>query len=131
MSSELQNGAGKAVLIIDDEPDVARPIAFRLEMSGFEVVVEPDGQLGYERAVNTRPDIVLLDVMMPGLDGIEVCRMLKRNSATRGIPVVMVTAKTTAGDVEAAFDAEASDYVSKPFEWAELRAKIDRLVGES
>jgi two-component system alkaline phosphatase synthesis response regulator PhoP len=116
-------------LIVDDEQDLVRPLAFRLEMEGFRVVLEPNGQLGYDRAVAELPDIILLDVMMPGIDGVVLCRMLKEEEATRRIPIIMVSAKRRMGDVEAAFNAHADDYVSKPYEWAELHQKIRKLLG--
>lgn len=119
----------KSVLIVDDEQDVVRPLGFRLEVEGFRVMIEPDGQLGYDRAVLERPDLILLDVMMPRLDGVTVCRMLKQHPVTREIPVVMVTAKSTMGDVEEAFAAGAADYIGKPFEWTELMAKLQRIIG--
>lgn len=118
----------RSVLIVDDEQDIVRPLAFRLEMEGFRVMLEPNGQLGYERALMEQPDLILLDVMMPGLDGITVCRMLKEREETALVPIIMVTAKTTVGDVEAAFAAHADDYISKPFEWAKLYSKICRLT---
>ena len=118
-----------SVLIVDDEQDIVRPLAFRLEVEGFRVTLEPNGQLGYDRAVAEAPDIILLDVMMPGIDGVTLCRMLKEQESTRRIPIIMVTAKSRMGDVEAAFNAQADDYVSKPFEWTELRHKILKLLG--
>ena len=119
----------KAILIVDDEHDVVRPLSFRLEIEGYLVMTEPDGQLGYDRAVLERPDLILLDVMMPRLDGVTVCRMLKQLPETREIPIVMLTAKSTMGDVEKAFAAGADDYIGKPFEWAELLEKVQRLIG--
>lgn len=117
-----------SVLIVDDEQDIVRPLAFRLEVEGFRVALEPDGQLGYDRALAETPDIILLDVMMPGIDGVTLCRMLKEEGSTRHIPIIMVTAKSRMGDVEAAFHAQADDYVSKPYEWAELHLKIRKLL---
>lgn len=118
----------KSVLIVDDEQDIVRPLAFRLEVEGFQVSLEPDGQMGYERAVAEHPDLILLDVMMPGLDGVTVCNMLKQRVETRDIPIIMVTAKTKMGDVERAFQAHADDYIAKPVEWSELLAKVRRLI---
>lgn len=123
------NSSPGTVLIVDDEQDIVRPLVFRLEVEGFQVALEPNGQLGYHRAVAERPDIILLDVMMPGIDGVTLCRMLKETESTRDIPVIMVTAKSMMGDVEAAFDAQADDYVSKPYEWAELHQKMRKLLG--
>lgn len=116
-------------MIVDDEQDIVRPLVFRLEVEGYQIALEPNGQLGYHRAVAERPDIILLDVMMPGIDGVTLCRMLKETEATRDIPIIMVTAKSMMGDVEAAFDAQADDYVSKPYEWAELHQKMRKLLG--
>jgi adenylate cyclase len=79
--------------------------------------------------VAERPDIILLDVMMPDIDGVTLCRMLKEEESTRRIPIIMVTAKSMMGDVEAAFDAQADDYVSKPYEWVELHQKMRKLLG--
>ena len=83
------------MLIVDDEQDIVRPLAFRLEVEGFRVSLEPDGQMGYDRAVAEHPDLILLDVMMPGLDGVTVCNMLKQRVETQGIPIIMVTASGT------------------------------------
>ncbi len=116
------------VLIVDDEEDLVRPVAYRLGIAGFDVMMEPNGRLGYERAMSDRPDLILLDVMMPGLDGLSLCRILKDQADTAAIPVIMVTAKTTMGDVEEAFDALADDFVGKPFEWTELFGKINRAL---
>jgi DNA-binding response OmpR family regulator len=119
------------ILIVDDEEDVVRPIAFRLSVQGYEVLLEPDGELGYETAVASRPDLILLDVMMPGLDGFALCEILKTRDDTHNIPIIMVTAKTTVGDVEKAFAVKADDFVAKPFEWQELLGKINRCLALS
>jgi DNA-binding response OmpR family regulator len=116
------------ILIVDDEEDVVRPVAFRLNVQGFEVLLEPDGELGFETAVAEHPDLILLDIMMPGLDGFTLCQVLKARDDTGDIPIIMVTAKTTVGDVEKAFAARADDFVAKPFEWQELLGKINRCL---
>ena len=120
----------KTILIVDDEEDVVRPIAFRLEMQGFEVMLEPDGELGFQSAVENQPDLILLDIMMPGIDGWSLCTVLKERHDTAHIPIIMLTARTTMGDVEKAFAAKADDYVSKPFEWIELHGKINRCLAQ-
>lgn len=116
------------ILIVDDEEDVVKPIAFRLDNQGFEVLMEPDGDLGFQTAVAELPDLILLDIMMPGIDGLTLCQILKQRADTPHIPIIMLTAKTTMGDVEKAFAANADDYVSKPFEWQELFGKINRAL---
>ena len=116
------------ILIVDDEEDVVKPIAFRLDTQGFEVLMEPDGDLGFQTAVAELPNLILLDIMMPGIDGLTLCQILKQRADTSHIPIIMLTAKTTMGDVEKAFAAKADDYVSKPFEWQELFGKINRCL---
>jgi DNA-binding response OmpR family regulator len=121
----------RSILIVDDEEDVVRPLAFRLGVEGYEVLLEPDGENGYRTAVSEIPDVILLDVMMPGIDGLTLCKILKDKPETAHIPVIMLTARTTIGDVEKAFDVEADDYVGKPFEWPELFGKINRALARS
>ena len=116
------------ILLVDDQEDVVRPIAFRLAAEGFDTLLEPSGELAYRTAVDEQPDLILLDVMMPGIDGIALCRILKGRQETRHIPVIMVTARSMMGDVERAFAVEADDYVSKPFEWDELVGKVNRAL---
>lgn len=116
------------VLIVDDEEDVVRPLAFRMSVLGFDVLLEPDGEHGYETAVEQHPDVILLDIMMPGIDGITLCKVLKERQDTRHIPILMLTARTLLGDVERAFAADADDYISKPFEWDELFGKVNRAL---
>ena len=118
----------QSILIVDDEEDVVRPLAFRLGVEGYDVLLEPDGELGYETAVNQMPDVILLDIMMPGIDGLTLCKILKDKPETAHIPVIMLTARTTIGDVERAFEVHADDYVGKPFEWPELFGKISRAL---
>ena len=116
------------VLIVDDEEDVVKPLAFRMSVQGFDVLLEPDGELGYRTAVDRQPDIILLDIMMPGIDGITLCGILKEKQETRHIPILMLTAKTLVGDVERAFAADADDFIAKPFEWDELFGKMHRAL---
>ena len=118
------------ILIVDDEEDVVKPVAFRLEMQGFEVLMEPDGELGFQAVLAEQPDLILLDIMMPGIDGLTLCSILKEREDTRDIPIIILTAKTTIGDVEKAFAAHADDYIAKPFDWPELFGKINRCLSQ-
>ena len=120
-----------SILIVDDEEDVVRPLAFRLDVEGYNVLLEPDGEMGYRTALAEIPDVILLDVMMPGIDGITLCKILKDRPETAHIPIIMLTARTTIGDVEKAFEVNADDYVGKPFEWPELYGKISRALARS
>jgi DNA-binding response OmpR family regulator len=85
------------ILIIEDEEDVVQPVAFRLEMQGYEVLMEPDGELGFQTATTELPDLILLDVMLPGIDGLTLCGILKEREDTRMIPIIVLTARTTIG----------------------------------
>jgi DNA-binding response OmpR family regulator len=127
----MPNSGKTTILLVDDEEDVLRPIAFRLEAQGFSVLLEPDGELGFETAVAKLPDLILLDIMMPGIDGLTLCTMLKEREDTGAIPIIILTAKTTVGDVQKAFESGADDYVAKPFEWDELCGKISRCLAHS
>ena len=127
----MSNSDKTTVLIVDDEEDVLRPIAFRLEAQGFNVLLEPDGESGFQTAVAKRPDLILLDIMMPGLDGLTLCNLLKGREDTAAIPIIILTAKTAVGDIEKVFKSGADDYVAKPFEWDELYGKINRCLTHS
>lgn len=116
------------ILIVEDEEDVVQPMTFRLVMEGFEVLVEPDGELGFQTATAELPDLILLDVMMPGMDGLTLCKILKEREDTGRIPIIIFTARTAIGDVEKAFAAGADDYIAKPFKWEELLGKVNRCL---
>ena len=116
------------ILIVDDEPDFAEMIKMRLEANGYDIAVAYDGEEGIERAVRDKPDMILLDVMMPGMDGFEVLRHLKRRAETRDTPVVMLTAK---GESKSMFDGQelgCADYLIKPCDSKELLAVVNRHV---
>ena len=93
---EPENEA-QTILIVDDEEDVVKPIIFRLEMQGFDVLMEADGETGFQTALAEMPDLILLDIMMPGIDGLTLCQILKERPDTAHIPIIMLTAKTTMG----------------------------------
>jgi DNA-binding response OmpR family regulator len=107
-------------MVVDDELDVAAMLAFTLAVEGYEVATFSDGQSALDAIHASHPDIVILDVMMPKLDGIEVLRRLKADAATRDIPVVMLTARVGDEDVWEGWQAGADYYLTKPFEPNEL-----------
>ncbi len=109
------------VLLVEDDPSIREVTALGLTAGGFEVVTAEDGPSALARFRSDRPDLVLLDVMLPGLDGLTVCRMIRAEST---VPVVMLTARTDAIDVVAGLEAGADDYVRKPFELPELLARL-------
>ena len=104
------------ILVIEDESEIRELIQLNLEMNGFsEVLTAADGETGLKIAKNETPDLILLDIMLPGIDGYAVCRQLKANSQTASIPVIMLTAKSKEMDVVNGLDLGACDYVTKPF----------------
>jgi diguanylate cyclase (GGDEF)-like protein/PAS domain S-box-containing protein len=124
MNKTSSDVSGSTILIVDDIPANLAIAVDYLEDNGFQVMVAQDGQEGLERAQLMRPDLILLDVMMPGIDGFETCRRLKMTESTRDIPVIFMTALADTADKIKAFAAGAVDYVSKPFQVEELLARI-------
>ncbi len=118
----------KRILVVDDEVELVKAIRVRLEHVGYEVSVAYDGPEGLEKSKLEKPDLILLDVMMPGLDGFEVLSRLRANPETQHVPVIMLTAK---GDTESMFKAHdlgSTDYFIKPFDTKELLDFIERYV---
>ncbi|WP_153025372.1 response regulator transcription factor [Glycomyces albidus] len=121
MSSE----ADPRVLVVDDDPALAEVVARYLRRDGFDVDYAADGATGLHKALSTLPDLVVLDLMMPGMDGFEVCRRLRETTA---IPVVMLTARGEENDRIAGLDLGADDYVTKPFSPRELAARVRAVL---
>jgi len=118
-----------SILIVDDDADIRELVAFKLSRAGFIVRCEADGESGLAAADEMRPDLVLLDWMMPRLTGLEVCRRLRESAATAEIPVILLTAKAQEADVERGFAAGADDYIRKPFSNRELLSRVEALLG--
>jgi CheY-like chemotaxis protein len=119
------------VLLVEDNEMNRDMLSRRLMRQGFEVVVAVDGQAGVDAARTGRPDIVLMDMSLPVLDGWEATRQLKASDATRSIPVIALTAHAMAGDRQQALDAGCDDYDTKPIELPRLLEKMRRLLGEA
>jgi len=119
------------VLVADDDADIRDLVAFKLEQSGLEVIAVEDGQAALEQARSRLPTLAVLDVSMPGLSGIDVCRMLRADAATAGMLIIMLTARVQEHDVEGGFSAGADDYVTKPFSPRELVSRIQALLSRS
>jgi len=119
------------VLVADDDADIRDLVAFKLEQVGLEVVAVEDGQAALERARAVLPTLAVLDVSMPGLSGIDVCRMLRADPATAGMMIIMLTARVQEKDVEGGFSAGADDYVTKPFSPRELVSRIQALLSRT
>ena len=116
------------IAIIEDEKDLAGLLAFQLEKEGYQVLMAHDGKSGYELVSSELPDLVLLDLMLPIISGIEVCKLLKRQKRTQGIPVIMLTARSEEIDRVIGLEVGADDYVTKPFSIRELLLRIKVAV---
>jgi two-component system response regulator RpaA len=116
------------ILVIEDEQAIAELVKVNLELLGHQVVTAPDGIKGLALSQQNRPDLIVLDVMMPDLDGFTVCQRLRQNPQTTHIPVLMLTALSTTKDKVAGFDAGADDYLPKPFDIPELQVRVRALL---
>jgi len=114
----------EVILVVDDDPDIARFVEVNLRSAGYDVVVAGDGEQALERAADLRPDLVLLDVMMPRIDGFEVAQRLRRSPATANASIIMLTAKALSADKVTGLQAGADDYIIKPFDPIELLARV-------
>jgi DNA-binding response OmpR family regulator len=119
---------GNLVLIADDDVDIVRFVALNLRLEGFEVVVANDGQDALDKALDVRPSLIVLDTMMPRMDGYEVCARLRDQWPGVQIPVIMLTAKSLAADRAMAFTSGADDWVTKPFDPADLVSKVKHYL---
>lgn len=120
----------RKVLLVDDSAITHMWIRMILNRSEYDMVSARDGQEGVELALAELPDLILMDVGMPRMDGFEACRVLRGHRATRGIPIVMVTTRAEARSVEAGFMSGCSDYVTKPIDGLELLSKVRSFLGE-
>jgi len=117
------------VLAADDDPDILELVAFRLERSGYTVIKAHDGEEALRLALEKKPDLAVLDVMMPKLDGFELTRRLRAEEATSRMPIILLTARAQDADVQQGFDAGADDYIRKPFSPQELRTRVQAILG--
>lgn len=120
--------AKKKILIIDDERELVETLLFRMESASYEAIAAYDGEEGLAKARREKPDLILLDVMMPKMNGYQVCWELKNDVTTKAIPVIMLTVKDQDDDQFWGKDMGADDYFTKPFEAALLMAKIGALL---
>jgi DNA-binding response OmpR family regulator len=117
------------VLVADDDPDILSLVALRLQKSGYDVLTAGDGEQALATALERGPDLALLDVMMPKLDGYEVTQRLRASDATRHMPVILLTARVQEADIARGVEAGADDYVKKPFSTLELRDRVQAALG--
>ena len=119
---------GKNIVVIEDEPDILEVLNYNLKREGYSVFTSMDGAGGLTLIQSKMPDLVLLDLMLPGMDGLDICRHLKNDQRTRHIAIVMVTAKGTESDVVLGLELGADDYITKPFSPRELVARVSAVL---
>ena len=117
------------VLVADDDPDILSLVTLRLELDGYEVIGAPDGARAVEEALERTPDLALIDVSMPKLDGYEVAERLRQHKPTSAIPIILLTARVQDSEVARGIEAGADDYVKKPFSTADLRMRVQAALG--
>jgi DNA-binding response OmpR family regulator len=116
------------ILIVDDEIELTGLVSFHMRMAGFEVLTAAHGERALELSRQEKPDLIILDIMIPKLDGWQVCERLKRDAGTKDIAVIMLTARAGIEDTLKGFEAGADDYVTKPFSPRELVARVKRIL---
>lgn len=116
------------VLVVEDDPVILRLLEVNFELEGFDVLLAHDGEEGLEVARDQRPDVIVSDIMMPKLSGIELVEALKADEKTAGIPIILLSAKAQTGDLKSGLDSGADDYVTKPFEPLELVDRVHALL---
>jgi DNA-binding response OmpR family regulator len=121
----------RKILVVDDEPVLVETIAYNLEQAGYQVITAADGASALQAARREVPDLIILDIMLPEMDGLEVCRQLRRESSTATTPIMMLTAKSDEIDKVVGLEVGADDYVTKPFGRRELLARVRALLRRS
>jgi two-component system alkaline phosphatase synthesis response regulator PhoP len=119
---------GKKLLLVEDDPTAIRITTYALERAGYEVLVATNGREGLDKARDSQPDLIVLDVMLPGLDGFEVCRSLREDSPSCEMPILMLSAKAQESDIRTGLNVGANFYLTKPAAPAELLRLIEALL---
>jgi len=119
------------ILVVEDEPEIRILVKTILEKAGYSVVEAEDGEAALRLVNEEEPDLVLLDVMIPGIEGWEVCRRIRENEATRRLPIIMVTVRTTDEAIQRSVECGANAHINKPFDQRELLDTIKKLLGET
>ncbi len=122
---------GEKIVIVEDEPDIAEVVTFNLEREGYDVVAVTSGLEGIRAVERVKPDMVLLDLLLPGVDGLDICRHLRSQPDTRHLPIIMVTAKGEESDIVLGLGVGADDYIQKPFSPKELVARVRAVLRRS
>ena len=121
----------KKVLVVEDETELVAALEVRLKTEGYEVIAAYDGEEGLNKAREEEPDLIILDIMLPKMDGFKVSRILKFDERYEHIPIIMLTAKTEQEDKALGDETGANEYITKPFEWEYLSGKIKELLEET
>jgi DNA-binding response OmpR family regulator len=116
---------GKSVLVIEDDLDASELLTYNLTQDGYKVIACSSGETGLSQAFSDKPDLILLDLSLPGIDGLEVCRRLRADSSTRHVPVIMLTVRKRENDIVQGLNIGADDYITKPYRIHELLARIN------
>ena len=116
------------ILIVDDDPDAREILTSRLKSFGYEVEETVNGWEAVEKLKKCKPDLILMDIMMPKLDGYTACKIIREDESTKKIPIIFLTAKELIGEIEKAFACGADDYVIKPVSWERLLPKIKKFI---
>src|SRR5881392_2343313 len=124
----METGAGRKILVVEDESDVADLLTLNLRKAGFRISTAADGATGLQKAREDRPDFIVLDLMLPKMSGLEVCKILKNDAATSHIPILMLTAKAEEIDRIVGLEFGADDYVTKPFSPREITLRIRAIL---
>ncbi|MCK5179968.1 MAG: response regulator [Candidatus Omnitrophica bacterium] len=120
--------SGSKILIVDDEEDIRKTIVYQLKAIGYEVIIAQDGEEGLQKARGETPDLIILDLMLPKIDGHKVCGLLKNDARYKGIPIILFTARVQKEDVELSKEVGADAYITKPFETSDLIGKVKELL---
>ncbi|MBI5686518.1 MAG: response regulator [Verrucomicrobia bacterium] len=118
----------KLILIIEDEADLSKLLEFHLQHHGYETLVVHDGMAGLNEAIQRAPDLIILDLMLPKIHGLEVCRLLRNSPAMRHVPILILSELHTTATKIRGLDMGADDYMTKPFEFAELISRVNALL---
>ena len=119
---------GKRILVVEDDPGAIRLVSYTLEQEGYEVITALNGLEGLKKARADKPDLLILDVMLPGLDGFEVCRRLRADDGTAGLPILMLSAKAQEIDKTTGLKIGADDYLAKPADPADILDRVSNLL---
>ncbi|MGB7538120.1 MAG: response regulator [Anaerolineales bacterium] len=124
-------GTNLRILVVDDDTDTRQLLKMMLAGAGYDITLAKDGEAGWKSLMESRPDLLLTDIMMPGLDGFKLLKRVRADPRTSTLPVILLSAKSTIDDVSRGYDLGADDYLTKPFQKAEFLAKVRTKIARS